>query len=497
MGEPIKHKDESEVKEYISTPKKPEPPDGGYGWVVCFAVFLCNLLSHGPLYCFGILFEPIANEFKSNHTAVAFVGSIMVCFKFSAPIFASPFIDRYGCQYLARFASMLSVAGFAMSAISPNLLFVGIGYGMMGGMGLGVSFLSSIVQCNEYFEKRRSIAIGIAMCGSSLSILIMGPWTNYILDVYGWRIVVWSYVSFNLICYALGLLLRPLTPIQENEHKMENGNGLQEQQSSVPLVPYEDLSETPSHSTSLHPIPVTVHTNGSHKIHEKGLKSSDKHMTEGIRRHASKFKNATVLAFQPIYQPLFKIWILHKLFVYFALFTPFTFLPNMIIHRNKTAEHHMYRQDIGTIISLIGGGDAIGRLFCGFACDYYGINALNVTSAICVIAAVSILVMVWSHSFLIYAICGWFYGLAIGPIASLSSPILVKLFGIGSLAPNYSLVLFFQGLYTIPGVVLGGYFFEFTQSYQLTFTVTSFSFLVGGALSHLTNTLHNRGNNNS
>ena len=63
--------------------KKQIPPDGGYGWVICFAVFLCNLLSHGPLYCFGILFHHLVNEFECTHTSVAFVGSIMVCFKFT------------------------------------------------------------------------------------------------------------------------------------------------------------------------------------------------------------------------------------------------------------------------------------------------------------------------------------------------------------------------------------------------------------------------------
>ena len=171
----------------------------------------------------------------------------------------------------------------------------------------------------------------------------------------------------------------------------------------------------------------------------------------------------------------------------------------MIIHRNMTSapENYIYRQDIGTIISIIGGGDALGRLLSGFACDYYGINALNVTTIICMMAATSILIMVLSHSFVAYAVCGWFYGVSIGPIASLTSPILVKLFGIGSLAPNYSLVLFFQGIFTIPGVVLGGYFYEYTQSYQLTFTVTSVCFVVGGALSYLTNILHNQGKENN
>ena len=478
--------------------KKPIPPDGGYGWVICFAVFMCNLLSHGPLYCFGILFHHLVNEFECTHTSVAFVGSIMVCFKFSAPIFASPFIDRYGCQALARFASLLSIVGFSIAAVSPYLLLVGIGYGAFGGMGLGISFLSCIVQCNEYFDKRRSIAIGIAMCGSSLSILIMGPWSNYILDYYGWRMVIWSYVMFNVICYALGTLLKPLPLEYDNETKLENGNIRQGPQTSIPLVPYEELSEGTNGSSTFHPIPVTERTNGTSSIQENDSKPNCKNIFQKATTYVLTFKRATVLAFQPIFQPLFKIWVLHKLFVYFALFTPFTFLPNMIIHRNLTSnpENLIYRHEIGTIISCIGGGDALGRLLCGFACDYYGINSINVTTMICLTAAVSILIMVLSHSFIMYAISGWFYGLSIGPIASLSSPILVKLFGLGSLAPNYSLVLFFQGIFTIPGVVLGGYFYEFTQSYQLTFTVTSACFVVGGALSHLTGTLHSRGKEN-
>ena len=356
---------ESDNTKNTDQPEKPRPPDGGYGWVVCFAVFACNLLSHGPLYCFGILFYPLVREFGSGHTAVAFVGSIMVCFKFSAPIFASPFIDKYGCQNLCRFASLISVVGFAVSAISPNLLLVGIGYGVCGGMGLGISFLSAIVQCNEYFEKRRSIAIGIAMCGSSLSILIMGPCSNYILDWYGWRAVVWSYVLFNLICFALGLLLKPLSPNPKEEIKENNGNVTQEPQTSIPMVPYEELSEGGNQTSLLHPIPVTIRTNGYHTIHEaEKAKSNEKlGVLDNIKNYIMIFKNATVLAFQPMYQPLFKIWIFHKLFIYFALFTPFTFLPNMMIHRNQTALQPIHREDIGTIIGLVGAGDALGKYF--------------------------------------------------------------------------------------------------------------------------------------
>ena len=484
--------DETEHNENNPSHMKSKPPDGGYGWIVCFAVFMCNLLSHGPLYCFGILFQSFIDEFDSSHTSVAFVGSAMVCFKFSAPIFASPFINKYGCRTLCRFASLLSVVGFSMTAMSPNLPLVFLGYGIFGGIGLGISFLASIVQCNEYFEKRRSIAIGLAMCGSSLSILVMGPWSNYILVLYGWRTVVWSYALFSVICFALGLLLRPLQPEYEDGNKSGNGSVTREQQSNIPLVPYQELSELPNNGTYMNPISMTLPSNSQEVTNDNSSESNHDRNQDYIKHHMLVFRRATTQAFQPVFQPLFKVWIFHKLFVYFALFTPFTFLPNMIIYRNETSEHPIYRQQIGAIISLIGGGDALGRLLCGFACDYYGMNALTVTTVVCLLASVSTFIMIFCQSFVSYAICGALYGIAIGPIAALSSTILVDLFGIGSLAPNYSLVLFFQGIFTIPGVVLGGYLFQCTHSYQLTFGLASICFIIGSTLSHVTNVFHQR-----
>ena len=34
-------------------------PDGGWGWVVCAASFLCNMILDGIAYCFGVLLTPL------------------------------------------------------------------------------------------------------------------------------------------------------------------------------------------------------------------------------------------------------------------------------------------------------------------------------------------------------------------------------------------------------------------------------------------------------
>lgn len=51
----------------------PPPPDGGWGWVVCVASFMCNLILDGVTYTFGILLEPLVTAFGSNRSVCQYI----------------------------------------------------------------------------------------------------------------------------------------------------------------------------------------------------------------------------------------------------------------------------------------------------------------------------------------------------------------------------------------------------------------------------------------
>ena len=58
-------------------PVVPNPPDGGWGWVVCAAGFFCNMFLDGTAYMFGVLLSPLCEEFDSKSGTVAWVGSLL------------------------------------------------------------------------------------------------------------------------------------------------------------------------------------------------------------------------------------------------------------------------------------------------------------------------------------------------------------------------------------------------------------------------------------
>jgi len=58
----------------------PPPPDGGWGWVIVFASFMCNMIVDGIAYTFGVFLDSFADEFVpagEGTGKVAWVGSLL------------------------------------------------------------------------------------------------------------------------------------------------------------------------------------------------------------------------------------------------------------------------------------------------------------------------------------------------------------------------------------------------------------------------------------
>ena len=55
----------------------PTPPDGGYGWVIVFCSFMCNVIVDGIGYAFGVLLPEFISVFKESRSKVSLVNSLL------------------------------------------------------------------------------------------------------------------------------------------------------------------------------------------------------------------------------------------------------------------------------------------------------------------------------------------------------------------------------------------------------------------------------------
>ncbi|XP_047529209.1 uncharacterized protein LOC125065571 [Vanessa atalanta] len=186
------------------------PPDGGWGWVIVFASFMVNLIADGITFSFGVFFPHFLEYFGEGKGKTAWIAGIFMAMPLLSGPIASFLTDRYGCRRMTIFGSILAFLGFVISAFVDNMETLFLTFGIMAGFGLSLCYVAAVVIVAYYFEKKRSLATGISVCGSGIGTFIFAPLTYILLDEYGWRGTTLILAGFFLNMAVCGLLFRDL-----------------------------------------------------------------------------------------------------------------------------------------------------------------------------------------------------------------------------------------------------------------------------------------------
>ncbi|KAJ8969652.1 hypothetical protein NQ314_001654 [Rhamnusium bicolor] len=193
------------------------PPDGGWGWVIVVASFMCNMIVDGIIFSFGTFLVDIATDFSVSKAQVTLVGSLMSGFYLIAGPFASAIANRYGFRLVAILGSLMGAAAFAISYFSTSVTFLCISYGILGGVGFGFIYVPSVITIGFYFERWRALATGIAVCGSGIGTFLFAPLSETLITKLGWRSALLCQGVLVLSCVIYGALFRPLKPTKVKE----------------------------------------------------------------------------------------------------------------------------------------------------------------------------------------------------------------------------------------------------------------------------------------
>lgn len=55
------------------------------------------------------------------------------------------------------------------------------------GIGFGMIYLPAVVCVSYYFESKRALATGLAVCGSGVGTFLFAPFAQWLLKVTDWR----------------------------------------------------------------------------------------------------------------------------------------------------------------------------------------------------------------------------------------------------------------------------------------------------------------------
>jgi OFA family oxalate/formate antiporter-like MFS transporter len=144
--------------------------------------------SIGSVYAFSVFKKPLGQLLEgASNNQIAWTFSFAIFFLGLSAAVMGRFVEKRGPRTsgmlaAAFFGSGLLLAGFG--ALVQNLYVIWIGYGVLGGIGLGIGYITPVSTLVKWFPDHRGMATGLAIMGFGFGAMIGGPVFNYIIELF-------------------------------------------------------------------------------------------------------------------------------------------------------------------------------------------------------------------------------------------------------------------------------------------------------------------------
>ncbi|CAG4980554.1 unnamed protein product [Parnassius apollo] len=192
----------------------PCPTDGGYGWVVVFGAFMVQFWVAGLFKSYGVLYVEIMETFPDSSESVAsWIPAALSTLCLALAPLSSALCEKYSCRLVVFIGGLFCATGLALSFFSTGLLHLLLSFGVMTGIGGGLSTTPGIVIVSQYFDKHRALANGICVSGTAAGSFVFPMLIEKLVDTYGLHGTVLLLGGGMLhVCVSATLYRPPPTP---------------------------------------------------------------------------------------------------------------------------------------------------------------------------------------------------------------------------------------------------------------------------------------------
>ena len=169
----------------MSTP--PIGLDSGRAWGVTAASFVAMFATFGVAYSFGAFLLPMSTDLGSGRAATSAVFSLTTLILFVFGAFSGAAVDRLGPRRVLLFGALCLGGGLVLTARADSLWQAYLGHAVGVGLGVACSYVPLVAVVGGWFERRRTLAVGVAVSGIGLGTLLVAPLSAALISEFGWR----------------------------------------------------------------------------------------------------------------------------------------------------------------------------------------------------------------------------------------------------------------------------------------------------------------------
>ncbi|XP_055841839.1 monocarboxylate transporter 5 isoform X2 [Episyrphus balteatus] len=509
-------------------------------------------------YSFGMFYVEFLDYFNEGKGYTAWIVSILVGVTLASGPISSSFVNRYGCRPVTIAGSILASICILISMFAQNVLTLIFTIGIGTGLGFGLIYLPAIVSVTMYFEKYRSLATGIAVCGSGFGTFVFSPLTESLIGNFGWRGAMLIISGLVLNCIIFGAMFRPIEPpkkvIEGESAEMAELAPLNSKKSDQFLqTPRSDTNLSRSYSVG-HDFGYEFHTtNQNGKLSIPTISSNNNIRSATSQPHINgegqqqpvqgsqeKFGSGMMYRQDILYQgsllnipeyrsrndlnvnrygslkhsihkvdstqevekicgcvscsketrdtlsemmnfSLFKDWIF-IIFTFSNFCTSIGFNMPYVYIAAQAETLGLDKQQSSYLLATIGIANTVGRIILGYISDKPWVNRLLIYNLCLTTCGIATALCIFCTDFYSLAVYASVFGFTIGAYVGLTSVILVDLLGLDKLTNAFGLLLLFQGLASLVGPPIGGFFYDITGSYGPAFVLAGVMICISGLI---------------
>lgn len=156
-------------------------------WLIALAAIGIHI-SIGSVYAFSVLTKPVMAALGCSLKDATWAFSLAILFLGTSAGFLGTYVERFGPRRSGLVSMCFFVTGMlgtAWAVHTQSLALMYIFYGVIGGIGLGIGYITPVSTLVKWFPKNRGLATGLAIMGFGFASLIAGPVMQLLIASYG------------------------------------------------------------------------------------------------------------------------------------------------------------------------------------------------------------------------------------------------------------------------------------------------------------------------
>ncbi|GFQ66321.1 monocarboxylate transporter 3, partial [Trichonephila clavata] len=416
----------------------------------------------------------------------------------------SGLVNKYGCRIVSITGSLLAFVGFLLSLLVPQVEFLFLTIGLLGGVGFGLMYLPAVVSVALHFEKKRATAMGISLSGTGIGSLIMAPLTAWLISYYGyWKgaLLILTGLIFNVVvlsCFyrQFGPVKEVLIPVAEVESASEDvldtlglpgdifgpqpSRPLAQQRSSFLLRRPSVASNEPGlmHKTDIFFTGTKEASSTPSEVFQIASPTDRSSISTPRDSALASFRKAVagMLGLSVLRNYAFLIFTVSTFMQYFGIMSPYVYIVHKAVEINVANE-----SQASILLSIIGIFNTIGHLIFGMCADRVKFKIIYMYSTCFVVNGIAAMMTSLISQYYHIAFYSMIFGLSYGGCVCLASIVLVEIVGMEKLNNAYGIYLLATGSSTSIGTPVIGLLHDSYGNYDAGFYLNG-GLVIMGAL---------------